>query len=84
MIVAVSGIKTLRNTAIKIRKLTMSTLARNSGRLREMIVLASSKLAVCPPTSTCRPDPRSAAGITRLRTAWSRSLVAALCGEPVR
>ena len=61
---ATAGITTLRNTAISSRKLSPITIARNSGSLRDSTVAKSSKIAVWPPTSTCRPVPRSAAGTT--------------------
>ena len=63
MTAAVSGIAMLRNTAISSRKLSSTTIPMNSGSLRESTWLKSSKIAVWPPVSTCRPVPASAAGI---------------------
>jgi hypothetical protein len=83
MTAAVSGITMLRNTAISSRKLSTTTTPMNSGSLRDRTVLKSSKIAVCPPVSTCKPVPRSEAGTTCPRTVWSRSAVEASCGAPL-
>ena len=68
IIAAVSGMTRLRNTAISSRKLSSTTIPMNSGSLADSTWLKSSKTAVVPPTSTVRPLPLVAAGITVLRT----------------
>ena len=79
---AIAGITRLRNTAISSRKLSPMTTAEEQRQLAREHVAKSSKIAVWPPTSTCTPVPRSAAGTTRSRTVCSRSEVEASCGEP--
>ena len=79
---ATAGITRLRNTVISRRKLSPMTTARKSGSLRERTPAKSSKIAVWPPTRTCTPVPRSAAGTTRSRTVCSRFEVEASCGDP--
>ena len=54
---AIAGTTRLRNTAISSRNDSSTTTPMNSGSLLVRTFEKSSKIAVWPPTSTCRSPP---------------------------
>ena len=83
MSAAVAGTTRLRKATNSSRKPSATMTPMKSGSFEVMMAAKSSKMAVAPPTSTCRLLPFSAAGITSLRRWVMRSLVWTSWGEVV-
>ena len=75
MTAAVAGISRLRKATSSSKKPRPTMTPMNKGNFELMTAAKSSKMAVAPPTRTCRVLPFSAAGITSLRRWVMRSLV---------
>ena len=81
MTTALSGTNTLRKTAIRSRKLNISTAPMKIGSRSDSRSDTSMLDAVSPPTWICMSVPVTDAGITSSRSVSTRSVVLTDCGE---